>query len=213
MVFKSVSRIQKALPEVLHIVMFYNNGTIFQTTMDQQFNIPKLGENIAEALNHLRKLYEFCNFNIVDYKKLIFETDEISMIILKLGEDSNLALFFQKELDINQKLKSIRRYIKKIEELIDVNYAELGFHELLRIDDELKKLKENLSIKQELIKQIKEKRDLLDPETAIEEIKDQEKKLQELNEECRRLTQECEIKEKEMENIRKSIEEEREKNI
>ena len=98
MVFKSVSRIQKALPEVLHVAMFYNNGTIFQTTIDQQYNIPKLGEHMAEALNHLRKVYETCNFTLIDYKKLIFETDEISIILLKLGEDSNLALFFKKEM-------------------------------------------------------------------------------------------------------------------
>jgi len=209
MVFKSVSRIQKALPEVLHIAMFYNNGTIFQTTIDQQFNIPKLGEHIAEALNHLRKAYQICNFNLVDYKKLIFETDEISTIILKLGEDSNLALFFQKELDIDQKLKSIRRYIKKIEELIDVNYFELEFQELVRIDDELKKLKEDFNTKQAQIKILEEKQSILDPEADKEEIKENSKKIQGMNEECKFLTQECEIKEKKIAALRQSIEEEK----
>ena len=213
MVFKSVSQIQKALPEVLHIAMFYNNGTIYQTTIDQEYNIPKLGEYIAEALNQLRKVYETCNFRLVDYKKLIFETDEISTIILKLGEDSNLAMFFKKELDINQKLKSIHRYIKKIEELIDVDKVELEFQELERINQELKKLNEELNFKQEKIKELEEKQVLLDPEIDKVELKENIKKLQELNEEYRLLNQECEIKKNEMISIREAIEEERKKKI
>jgi len=125
MVFKNIKRIQTALPEVLHIVMFYNNGTIFQTTFEQDINIPKLGENIAEILSHVQKLYEICNFDLVDYKKLIFETENISLIIIKLGENSNLGLFFKKEEDKDLKLNAIRRYLSRIEELIDMDKAEL----------------------------------------------------------------------------------------
>ena len=95
MVLKSIKRIKDALPEVIHIVMFYNNGTVFQSTFDQQINIPKLGEHLAEALNQVFKSYEICNFSFSAYKKLIFETDKMSSIILKLGEDSNIALFFE----------------------------------------------------------------------------------------------------------------------
>lgn len=211
MVFKSVLRIQKALPEVLHVAMFYNNGTIFQTTIGQQFNIPKLGEHIAEALNHLRKVYETCNFTLDDYKKLIFETDDISTIILKLGEDSNLALFFKKEIDIDQKLHSIRRYIKKIEELIDVDKVQLEFQELEKIENDLKKLNRDLQEKQQQIKELEEKQGLLEPETSKDEIKDIVKKIQELNEECKILNQESEKKQTEIRFIRDAIEEEREK--
>lgn len=125
MVLNSVKRIKEALPEVIHVVMFYNNGTVFQCTFDQQYNIPKLGEHLAEALNQVFKVYETCNFDYSEYKKLIFETNRISVIILKLGEESNIALFFEKEMDIDQKLKSIRQYIKRIEKLIDMDQSEI----------------------------------------------------------------------------------------
>ena len=60
MVFKNIARIKTALPEVLHIVMFYNNGTVFQTTFEQDINIPKLGGNLTELLNHIKNVYEIC---------------------------------------------------------------------------------------------------------------------------------------------------------
>ena len=143
MVLRSVKNIKDALPEVIHVVMFYNNGTVYQSSFDQHYNVPKLGEHLAEALNQIFKVYETCNFGFSDYKKLIFETNKISVIILKLGEDSNIALFFEKEHDINQKLKSIRRYIKKIEELIDMDQSEIETQEKQvmkdRLSNELKK--------------------------------------------------------------------------
>ena len=120
MVFKSIEKIKDALPEVFHVIMFYDNGTVFQSTFEQDFNIPKMGENISETLTHLRRLYELCNFEPIDYKKMIFETRRVSLIVIKLGEESNLALFFEKQKDIEVQLKSIRHYIKKIEKLVDM---------------------------------------------------------------------------------------------
>ena len=55
-VLKNITRIKNALPEVLHVAMFYNNGIVFQTTLEQEINIPKLGENLAEVLSHIKKL-------------------------------------------------------------------------------------------------------------------------------------------------------------
>lgn len=151
MVFKNIQRIKKAMPEVLHVVMYYNNGTVFQTTFEQNINIPKLGENLAEILEHIRKLYELCNFNFQKYNKLIFETDEISTIVLKLGEDSNIALFFKKEEDINLKLTAIKRYLTRIESLVDMNEKELLIQEILAKEEDLMTLKTNLQLKQELL--------------------------------------------------------------
>jgi len=139
MVFKNIKRIQTALPEVLHIVMFYNNGIIFQTTFKQDINIPKLGENIAKMLSHVQKLYEICNFDLVDYKKLIFETENISLIIIKLGENSNLGLFFKKEEDKDLKLNAIKRYLSRIEELIDMDKAELEMKSFEEKEEDNKK--------------------------------------------------------------------------
>ncbi|MFW9949935.1 MAG: hypothetical protein ACFFKA_07410 [Candidatus Thorarchaeota archaeon] len=155
MVFKNLNRIKSALPEVKHVVMFYNNGTIFQTTFEQSINIPKLGENLAETLNHIRSLYEICNYKMEPYKKLIFETEDISVIILKLGEDSNIALFFEREEDKELKIHSIRRYISNIESLIDMDEKELILKELLIKEEELKKLSTSLQSKKEFIIRIK----------------------------------------------------------
>lgn len=155
MVFKNINRIKSALPEVKHIVMFYNNGTIFQTTFEQSINIPKLGENLAETLNHIRSLYEICNYKMEPYKKLIFETEDMSVIILKLGEESNIALFFEKEQDRELRLTAVRRYISNIETLIDMDEKELILKEILTKEDELKKLSAELQKKRELIESFK----------------------------------------------------------
>jgi len=155
LVFKNINRIKSALPEVKHIVMFYNNGTIFQTTFEQSINIPKLGENLAETLNHIRSLYEICNYKMEPYKKLIFETEDMSVIILKLGEESNIALFFEKEQDRELRLTAVRRYISNIEALIDMDEKELILNEILTKEDELKKLSAELQKKRELIESFK----------------------------------------------------------
>lgn len=157
MVFKNISRIKATLPEVMHIVMFYDNGTIFQTTFEQDINIPKLGENLAEVLNHMRKLYEISQIPLKSYEKVIFETDNASIMILKLGEESNIALFFKNEEDESLKISRIRRYLKRIEELIDMDKREIILQEILTKEENLKRLEEKSIEIQEKIKNIREK--------------------------------------------------------
>ena len=211
MVFKSVKHIKEALPEVIHIAMFYDNGTIFQTTIDQQYNIPKLGEHIAEALNQFRKVYEICNFNLGEYKKLIFETEDISTIILKLGEESNLALFLKKEIDINQKLKSIRRYIKRIEELIDMPQIEIKFQELEKEEDLLKDLQSKLKSKEISLQNYEDELNSYDEMIDKDKIKEISKEILVVSEECKILKQEIEEKQSNLIQIRADIEQERNK--
>ncbi|MFX1592812.1 MAG: hypothetical protein ACFFCL_08980, partial [Promethearchaeota archaeon] len=136
--------------------MFYNNGTVFQTTFEQEINIPKLGENLAEILNYTRKLYEICNYNFEKYKKIIFETDDMSIIVLKLGEDSNIALFFRKEEEKELKLTAIKRYMTRIEELIDMDERELIIQDIIIKEEEVKHLKESLNEKKEIIEKLVE---------------------------------------------------------
>ncbi|MBY8986505.1 MAG: hypothetical protein KGD65_15645 [Candidatus Lokiarchaeota archaeon] len=151
MVFKNIQRIKKAMPEVLHIVMYYNNGTVFQTNFESSMNVPKIGEYLAEILGHIKMLYDLCNFKYQEYNKLIFETDEISTIILKLGEESNIALFFKKEDDTDLKLTAIKRYLSRIESLIDMDEKELVLQDILDKEEELKNMKVNLQLKQETL--------------------------------------------------------------
>lgn len=146
LVFKNISRIKAALPEVLHVVMFYNNGTIFQTTYEQEqdINIPKLGENLAEIINHMRKLYDICEIPLEKYEKIIFETENVSIMILQLGEESNLALFFKREEDEVLRISKIRRYLTKIEDLIDMDKREFILQEILIKEEKLKELTEKI---------------------------------------------------------------------
>lgn len=206
MVFKNIARIKTALPEVSHIVMFYNNGTIFQTTFEQEINIPKMGENLADVLNHIKKVYEICNYSFDNYKKLIFETDDISVIILKLGEESNIALFFKKVEDKELKLTAIKRYITRIEDLIDMDERELIINEIISKEKELKDLQESFQTKEDSIKILKEKLEIIDSSAYEEEMKKISKELSQLEAELTKLKQEIEYKNLEIAELKQEIE-------
>ncbi|MHA1515856.1 MAG: hypothetical protein ACTSPF_10000 [Candidatus Heimdallarchaeaceae archaeon] len=94
MVIKTLERIKRALPEVEHIVMFYNDGTVYQTTFEQfeeSVNIPKVGEEFANILLTLKKLYDLSNYKFSRYNQLLFDTEDIDVLIIKIGENTNLA--------------------------------------------------------------------------------------------------------------------------
>jgi len=185
--------------------MFYNNGTIFQTTFGSDVNIPKLGENLAEVLSHIRKLYEFCNLKAEEYKKLIFETEDVSIIVLKLGEDSNIALFFKKEEEKELRLTAIRRYLNRIEDLMDMDANEILFQEILNKEEELKTLN-NLKLNYE--EQIKILGDKLEDLSIVgSEIEKQKifKTKQEFSEELLKIKRDIEEKVKDLEILKKKV--------
>ena len=167
MVFKNINRIKSALPEVKHIAMFYDNGTIFQTTFEQDINIPKLGENLAEVLNHMRQLYEICQIKLKSYEKIIFETDNLSIMILKLGEESNIALFFKKEEDETLKISAIRRYLAKIEDLVDMDKNEIIFQEILSKEEEWQKNEERFKLVEAKLKDLEIGESILNDQEKI----------------------------------------------
>ncbi len=209
MVFKSLEGIKNALPELLHSVMFYNNGIIYQTTFEQNLNIPKIGENLAELVTYVQKIYDLCDFKVDEFKKIIFETDDISMILLKLGEDTNIALFFRKESNIDQKLKSIRRYLKKIEQLIDMDQIDLKMQELEVKDKELKEYQADLLMKQNELKEMKRK--LLEAERSdnLENYKLLSKEFNDIKESYQDLENKIEEKQKNITQIKEEIEKEK----
>ncbi|MFW9894809.1 MAG: coiled-coil domain-containing protein [Candidatus Thorarchaeota archaeon] len=186
--------------------MFYNNGIVFQTTFEHDINVPKLGENLAEFLNHIKNVYEICNFKLEDYKKLIFETDEMSVIILKLGEDSNIALFFKKEEEGDLKLSSIKRYITRIEELIDMNEKEIIIQEILVKEEEQKHLQILLNDKENSMQDLQEKLGLIDKNEQQEEFKTIEKDLTLTEEECVKIKKEITQNEEEIRQLKDFIE-------
>lgn len=137
--------------------MFYNNGIIFQSTFEQEINIPKLGETLANILDNARKINDICIFKPEDYKKLIVEMEEATIIILKLGEDSNIGLFFKNEDSKEINLTPIKRYLTRIEELIDMDKNELTLKEILIKEEESKALESSLSQKREELELLREK--------------------------------------------------------
>lgn len=190
--------------------MFYNSGIVFQTTFEQEINIPKLGENLAEILNHIKNVYEICDFKLDDYKKLIFETEEMSVIILKLGEDSNIALFFTKEDEGDLKLSSVKRHINKIEELIDMDEKEIILQEILAKEEQIKKLLDFLNAKEIDKQNILEKLSIIDRVEQQEELKNIEKELNSLEEECIKIKKDMTSINEEIIQLRKTIEEDKE---
>jgi len=188
MVFKNIQRIKDALPDVIHIAMFYNNGIIFQTTFEQDINIPILGENLAELVENVQKIYNVSNLEYRQYKKLVIETERSSIIVLKLGEESNIALFFEAEQTDKIKLNSIRRYLKRIEKLIDINEKEILLNETLEKENELKSL----------YKQLMEVNEKLEELRNYKEEKELESEKESFLEEYNKLKEEIEKKEKEL---------------
>ena len=163
--------------------MFYNNGTIFQTTFEKDINIPKLGENLAELIHHVKLVYDISQFKMENYKKLIIETDDTSIIILKLGEDSNIALFFKKEEEKDLKLSAIKRYIARIETLIDMSEEQIILEEILTKERELENSRNLLQLNQEKIQSIHEELKSVDEIEPSEDSKRLEKELLSLQEE------------------------------
>ncbi len=153
MVIKTIDRIKRALPEVEHIVMFYNNGIVYQTTFEQfeeSVNIPKLGDDLSKIISNLKSLYEICNYNYKGYNHLLFDTNEIDVLILKLGENSNLALFFRKSLEEEEiRIDHIQKYLTRIEKLIDIGQMDLIEKDIRSKERELKTLYEEMEEKLE----------------------------------------------------------------
>ncbi|MHA1784852.1 MAG: coiled-coil domain-containing protein [Candidatus Helarchaeota archaeon] len=154
MVLKSIKKIKESLPDLKHIIMFYNDGTVYQSTLNQSINIPKLGENLSEVLAHFNKLFNICKFESEPYRKIIYETKNIIIALLKVGENSNLALILERSQDKDIKFQSIRRFIHRIERLIDMDKLELDGKKLERKKNELNALKDEMKLKTEKIEEL-----------------------------------------------------------
>ncbi len=125
MIFKNIERIRTTIPEIQHIAMFYDDGTVFFSTFESSANIPKLGENLAEMLQHGKNLEEHAKIPMGGYTKLIYETDDTLMVVFKLGESSNIALFLKNVGTRAIKFTAIKKYLDQIEELVDMDQEEL----------------------------------------------------------------------------------------
>lgn len=145
MALKNIERLKAAIPEIFHIVMFYDDGTIFQTTF-QQVNVPQIGENLAESIKHIAKLFEICKIENEPYTRLIYETKTNIILVIKVGEQSNLALFFKKGTEEPQ-ISAIKNFISRIQAVMDTDRIELDKQALEKQKTELNGLEQEIKTK------------------------------------------------------------------
>ncbi len=202
MIEETIERIKQTLPEVEHIVMFYNDGTVFHTTFEQ-INIPKLGENISETLAYMRRMYEICNYDWEDYNRLVFDTNDVSVIILKLGENSNLALFFRKIRKKGElRIHTIRRYLEKVEDFLDIDRDELVIQEVELKEDQLDEFKLQLGSQQYKLITLQE----YQIETTDEEKKKEiSKEIEKVNREIKKVKEEIDKKIEEINDLKEEL--------
>jgi len=146
---KNIERLKAAIPEIFHLVMFYDDGTIFQTTF-QQVNVPQIGENFAESIKHIAKLFEICKIENEPYTRLIYETKTYIILVFKVGEQSNLALFFRKGLE-EPHISAIKNFIYRIQAVMDTDKIDLDKQALEKQKTELSALEQELKTKLESI--------------------------------------------------------------
>lgn len=115
-----IDRIEAKFPGLLHLVMFYNDGIVFHTSFTTDKEIPTIGEKLGLLLKYARKLIQIESDNKELYKKIIIESNAIIIMIIKIGEESNLAMFLANNPILDLDITPIRKYIKKLEELIDI---------------------------------------------------------------------------------------------
>ncbi len=203
---KTIERIKRTLPEVEHVVMFYNDGTVFHTTFEHTVNIPKLGAKISETLASISRMYEICNFDLADYNKLVFDTDDMNVIVLKLGENSNLALFFRKRKRAGElRIRSIRRYIELAEDLLDVDRVELVEQEMEEKENQLRELQLQFGSKHYKCLTLES---LLDEVTDEEKKKEVSKEVEKVNREIMKIKEDIDKKIAEIAGLKEEIERE-----
>ncbi len=129
MVIKTLNKIKNELPGLLDYIMFYNTGIVFQSSFSEKTNVPAVCAKLSDIIQMFKASLNCYDTPSNDYLKIIFETKEHIIIILKLGEDSNIALFFDNEVindvsDVN--ISSVQKYLNKLEKLIDMDKSEIS---------------------------------------------------------------------------------------
>lgn len=207
MVLNDIEKLLKKIPEINNLATFYNDGIVFQTTFDKnKVNIPKLGNDLAEILSLFRNLQSPGNFKA--YRKIVYDGVDASVIILKLGEQSNLALFFKREIS-DQVLQNaqIRVYIDKIQELIDIDRETLIKKEIIKKKEDLLELESQLGkkkIEKENLQTIIQEKDQIKKE--ITRGKKLEKEIKLLHQEETKIDEEIKkIEGKEIPKVKKKL--------
>lgn len=190
MVLRDIDKLMKSIPEIENIVTFYDDGTVFQTSFDKnKINIPKLGDDLATILTTFKNLQAKNDFK--EFVKIIYDGANVSLIIFKLGEQSNIALFFKREMtDKELQNLQIRDYIDRIQQLLDIDQQALK-------DKEIEKKKNELSLLEEKIATLQyQKASSSDQEIQAKELEELDKEITLLKQDKKKIVEEIEKLEK-----------------
>ncbi|SRR6056297_596614 len=126
-------KIKDELPHLENAVTFYNDGTVYFSSFprgENEVNTPHLGIKLAEVIKSLHSIQLICEAvpkteEQYKYKRIMYETQQYLIIIIDLGQDSNIALFFKhvKGEDVN--ISCIKEELDILEDLIDTTEEEL----------------------------------------------------------------------------------------
>ena len=192
MVLNDIERLMKNIPEIENIVTFYDDGTVFQTTFDKNsVNIPKLGNDLSTIISLFTNLQAKNDFK--EFIKIIYDGANVSLIIFKVGEQSNIALFFKRELsDKELQNLQIRDYIDRIQELLDIDQRTL-------IQKDIEKKKYDLLVLENKQSQIEQKLE------ELESNEEQQKNKEELDKQITIITHDKKKLQEELEKLEKKI--------
>lgn len=123
MLNRLVKEMQQLLPDLKHVLICFNTGTIVKSTFSEPVNVPDLGDDIMGIFS---KLYEIalngqlisCARRDFKYQKFEFKLEGWDIFIYPLGENCFIVLFFQlspKGFDFS----TLQTQLKKIETLLD----------------------------------------------------------------------------------------------
>ncbi|MHA1377506.1 MAG: hypothetical protein ACTSRG_03885 [Candidatus Helarchaeota archaeon] len=222
MVLEILEKIKNDLGPVLkHSAILYADGNVLQSTFSEDINIRGIGENLAEAINHLNKIIELLKYEDTKFfNELIFHTPTyyilairtnivVVLLILDLAKDESEI---RKTWEIHNIYKTISGYLDEIKKLVDWDKHEFEMEELKEETEKVEKEYEKListgqKIKEEAIEITKEKKKLREKKEEIREIEKNlpKEELEKLRKEKEKLKKKNEkIKKKEIKMIEKT---------
>ncbi|MHA1383952.1 MAG: hypothetical protein ACTSR3_09395 [Candidatus Helarchaeota archaeon] len=199
-------------PILKHSAVLYADGNILQSTFPEDVNIRGIGDNLAEAINHLNKIIELLKCENTEFSnELIYRTPiyyilairtqaVVVLFILDLAQDKSEIY---RTWEVHNVYKTISQYLDEIKRLADWDKSEFEIEELKKesekVEKEFKKLRHDsaklieidLEIRKEKKKIREEKKELRNiekilPEEEMGRLKKEKEKLKKKDEKIKK---------------------------
>jgi predicted regulator of Ras-like GTPase activity (Roadblock/LC7/MglB family) len=117
MVLMNLDRLKQELPDLDQYVVFFSDGSVFQTSFKAPYNIPKIGETLINVRNSYRELFDLMQVQNQIIKRQIIETPKFLIIIIKIDDLSFIALIFPNDVDLDKNIIRIQKCLQLIESM------------------------------------------------------------------------------------------------